>query len=155
MGVLTINLLRVEKLRDADGFGSSDPYVKFQLEQDNMIFDKNFGNQVSSRKNNDLNPEYNETFTFDGLPSLNNMVLRVRIMDDDIGFDDQIGFCVIELENMGLSSQPMEIDRVVDKKRKPCTCNPVTLCLRCCCSLLCCCCGDNKARVYLTLKYDE
>jgi hypothetical protein len=35
-------------------------------------------------------------------------------MDDDMLFDDKIGKCKINLENLGLSSEPMDIDRVVD-----------------------------------------
>lgn len=116
MGVLTVKLIKVLNLRDADGVGSSDPYVKFDLEQDNFLFDKDFGKQQSSKKADTLDPEYNETFTFKDVPSLKNMVLNVRILDDDIGFDDQIGNCQIDLEDENLSSQPVEIEAIVDKK---------------------------------------
>lgn len=40
-------------------------YVKFDLEQDNMIMDKQYGSQKSSTKNNDTSPEYQETFWFE------------------------------------------------------------------------------------------
>lgn len=94
----------------------SDPYVKFHLEQDNMVLDKNFGKQESSKKKNELNPVYGETFTFEDLPGLNNMVLRVTVKDDDIGIDEKIGDCKFKLEDMGLSETPMEVDKVVDHK---------------------------------------
>ena len=41
--------------------GTSDPYIKFSLEQDNMIKDKDYGDMKSSVKKNDLNPVYGET----------------------------------------------------------------------------------------------
>ena len=33
MGVLTVTLERIDNLKDKDGIGKSDPYVKFRLEQ--------------------------------------------------------------------------------------------------------------------------
>ena len=154
MGVLKIKLVKVEALQDSDGIGKSDPYVKFELEQDNMIFDKDFGKQESTKKSNTLNPEYNEDFEFADLPTLNNMVLSVRIMDEDIGLDDQIGFTKIELENLGLDASPKAINREVDKKKKKqgCTLNPCKLLCRCCCGM---CCGPTPATVYLLLSYEE
>ena len=96
--------------------GKSDPYVKFYLEQDNMVFDKNYGKQESSKKKNELNPVYGETFTFKDVPSLNNMVLHVTVKDDDIGRDEKLGDCKFKLEDMGLSSNPIEVSKVVDHK---------------------------------------
>lgn len=96
--------------------GKSDPYIKFYLEQDNMVFDKNFGKQESSKKKNELNPVYGETFTFEDVPSLDNIVLHVTVKDDDIGRDEEIGDCKFKLEDMGLSSSPTEVDKVVDHK---------------------------------------
>ena len=80
MGVLTVVLDRIENLRDEDGLGKSDPYVKFHLEQDNFVLDKNYGKQTSSKKKNELNPVYDETFTFGDVPDdLKNMVLWVKV----------------------------------------------------------------------------
>lgn len=39
------------------------------MEQDNMVFDKDFGEQKSTVKKDDLNPVYNETFHFN-IPTL-------------------------------------------------------------------------------------
>jgi Ca2+-dependent lipid-binding protein len=89
--------------------------VKFHLEQDNLLFDKNFGKQTSTKKKNDLNPEYGETFTFDDLSSTNNLVLHVKIMDDDWGKDDKIGACKINLEKAGLSAEPKDFEDTIDK----------------------------------------
>jgi Ca2+-dependent lipid-binding protein len=78
MGVLTVVLRKIDHLRDEDTLGKSDPYVKFHLEQDNWILDKNLGRHSSSKKKNDCNPVYNETFTFDDVDTLNNLRLHIR-----------------------------------------------------------------------------
>ena len=115
MGVVTVYLDKIRNLADSDGFGKSDPYVKFYLEQDNLLFDKGYGKQESSKKKNDLNPEYGETFVFPDVPTLKNLTLHVKVMDDDIGLDDKIGSCKIDLEKIG--SEPKEIEKVIDPKK--------------------------------------
>jgi Ca2+-dependent lipid-binding protein len=115
MGRLTVFLEKVDNLADKDLVGKTDPFVRFDLEQDNLIGDRDYGFQRSSVKKNDRNPVYNETFIFNNIPTLNNMVLKVRILDDDIGRDDKVGHCKIKLEDLGLTSSPMSIDRVVDR----------------------------------------
>ena len=112
MGVLTIYLERATNLKDEDKIGKSDPYIKFSLEQDNMFRDKDYGDQKSTTKKNDLNPVYEETFTFE-IPTLNNMELSVKVMDEDIVFDDKMGKCKIKLEKLGLSETPMHVDEKV------------------------------------------
>ena len=116
MGVLSVKLVKVTNLRDTDGVGKSDPYVKFELEQDNCIFDKGYGKQESTKKSSTMSPVYDETFEFGDIPSLNNMVLKVKIMDKDVGLDDEIGSCKIKLEKLHLTEmKSMEV--VVDKKK--------------------------------------
>jgi Ca2+-dependent lipid-binding protein len=85
---LTVVLEKVDHIKDDDGIGTgkSDPFVKFELEQDNLILDRNFGTKKSSRKRDVTNPVFNETFTWH-LPSdvgLKNLELVCKIMDDDI-----------------------------------------------------------------------
>ena len=70
------------------------------------------GKCESTHKKNDLNPEYNETFTFE-VESVKNMVLHVGVWDDDIGFDDKLGGCEIKLDEMDLSPEPRGVDRYV------------------------------------------
>eukprot|EP00173_Palmaria_palmata_P002754 Plantae.Rhodophyta-Palmaria_palmata.ctg28625.p1 GENE.Plantae.Rhodophyta-Palmaria_palmata.ctg28625~~Plantae.Rhodophyta-Palmaria_palmata.ctg28625.p1 ORF type:complete len:146 (+),score=26.88 Plantae.Rhodophyta-Palmaria_palmata.ctg28625:30-440(+) len=98
MGAITIFLDKCTNLKDADGIGKSDPYVKFHLEQDNVLMDKNYGKQTSTHKSNTCNPVYGETFTFSNVPTLKNLVLWVTVMDDDIGRDDKLGKCKINLD---------------------------------------------------------
>lgn len=114
MGVLTIFLDKVTHLKDDDHLGKSDPYVKFELEQDNLLLDKDFGTQKSSKKKDELNPVYGETFTFKNLPGLKNLELTIKVMDDDIVGDDKIGKAKIKLEDLNLGPEPIAIDRVVD-----------------------------------------
>lgn len=91
------------------------PYVKFEIEQDNMLRDKDYGEQKSTIKKDELNPVYDETFHFN-IPTLNNMVLTVTIKDDDIMKDEKIGKCKIKLEGMGLSASPTHVQKKVDNK---------------------------------------
>ena len=78
-----------------------------------MIMDKDFGNQKSTTKNNDTSPEYGETFWFE-IPTLENMVLRVKVMDDDPLKDDKLGSAKFKLDDLGLTSSPQDFDKVVD-----------------------------------------
>jgi hypothetical protein len=68
--------------------------VKFELEKDNWVMDKDYGDRKSSRKGGETSPEYHEIFTWDGVDSLNNMVLRCKVMDDDPAFDGTLR-CVV------------------------------------------------------------
>jgi len=118
MGKLTVNLDKMRNLSDDDGMGRSDPYVKFELEEDNTFLDKSFGKKKSTVKKGDCNPDYDEVFIFDDVTSLDTLTLNVQVKDDDIGKDDAIGECKIKLSELNLSSEPTEIERVVDPKMK-------------------------------------
>lgn len=99
-----------------DLFGKTDPYVKLELEQDNFgPFDKDYGFQKTSTKQGDVNPVWDEDFTFN-IPTLDNMVLTCRVMDHDIGSkDDKCGKCKINLKKEGVSASPKIIEKVVDR----------------------------------------
>ena len=156
MGVLTILLEKVTNLRDEDGIGRSDPYVKFELEQDNLVFDKGYGKKQSTKKKNVLNPVYHETFEFADIPSLNNMILKVRIMDDDIGRDTPLGSCQIKLKRLRLNENPKSVEEIVEKKEKPkSSCSPIKWI--CCGICLCCFCRPKSkdATIYLKLSYRD
>lgn len=59
---------------------------------------------------------YGETFEFPKVPTLKNLVLHVRVLDDDIGFDDVLGSCNINLEKLK-EGKPMEIEKVIEHKK--------------------------------------
>eukprot|EP00339_Tiarina_fusa_P005441 CAMPEP_0117075446 /NCGR_PEP_ID=MMETSP0472-20121206/53190_1 /TAXON_ID=693140 ORGANISM="Tiarina fusus, Strain LIS" /NCGR_SAMPLE_ID=MMETSP0472 /ASSEMBLY_ACC=CAM_ASM_000603 /LENGTH=505 /DNA_ID=CAMNT_0004800951 /DNA_START=16 /DNA_END=1531 /DNA_ORIENTATION=- len=117
MTKLTVHLVRITNLCDSGRNDTADPYVKFELEQDNVgVFrDKDYGKQTSSKKSNQRDPVYNEFFEFD-IPTLDNMELTVKVMDDDgsRSRDDKLGKCVIKLEKLDLEPIPMEIRRKID-----------------------------------------
>lgn len=117
MGVVTVVLDKITNLRDTDGLGKSDPYVKFELEKDNWVFDKTLGKFSSSKKKNELNPVYNETFTFENVPETKNMILHVKVWDDDFGMDDSLGGCKIKLGKMSLSEEPTDVEMTIDNKK--------------------------------------
>ena len=134
MGKVTVYLDKLTNLKDADGFGKSDPYVKFHLEKDNWgPMDVNYGERKSTMKANTLNPEYGETFVFNGVPSLDKLVLHIRIMDEDIGRDDKLGKCTVKLFELGNLSNFVNVEETIDRKLF----------------------GGEKAKIYLKIKYDE
>jgi Ca2+-dependent lipid-binding protein len=131
MGVLNIYLDKVTDLVDSDGLGKSDPYVTFYLEKDKLLFDKGFGKQTSSKKRNTLNPVYGETFAFSQVDSMKNMVLYIKILDDDTGLDDRLGKATVQLEDLNLSETPKEVEVTAEGKRK------------------------SKAKIYLKLSFTK
>eukprot|EP00585_Thalassiosira_rotula_P003835 CAMPEP_0196159848 /NCGR_PEP_ID=MMETSP0910-20130528/46527_1 /TAXON_ID=49265 /ORGANISM="Thalassiosira rotula, Strain GSO102" /LENGTH=131 /DNA_ID=CAMNT_0041424773 /DNA_START=103 /DNA_END=498 /DNA_ORIENTATION=+ len=112
MGILTIYLDRATNLKDKDTIGKSDPYIKFELEQNNTFKDKDYGEMKSTTKSNELNPVYEETFHFN-IPTIENMELTCKVMDDDTLKDDKMGKCKIKLEKLGLSDTPTPVKEKV------------------------------------------
>ena len=114
-----------------------------------------------------MSPVYDETFEFGDIPSLNNMVLKVKIMDKDVGLDDEIGSCKIKLEKLHLTEmKSMEV--VVDKKNEKHKKGFLASCVSCCNPCSCCCdilCGcfrmcckamfTHEAVIHLELKYAD
>lgn len=89
--------------------------MKFELEQNNAVFDKNQGSKKSSKKKDDLNPVYGETFIWN-LETLKNMELTCKVMDDDMMGDDKIGKCKIKLDELGLSDTPTPVSKKVHNR---------------------------------------
>jgi len=80
-----ITAIRGEGLEDKDKIGKSDPYLKIE-----------FGGKSVRTKTikNNLSPQWNETFTFE-LPKGKETEIKLKVMDDDIGFDDTIGCATV------------------------------------------------------------
>lgn len=117
MGKLTIFLDKVTNLDDDDTIGKSDPYVVFHLEKDGVFLDKNYGTQKSTKKGGTTNPEYGETFVFDGLPDeLDKFDLNVKVMDDDPLIDDKLGATTFHLDKLGLTSELQPFQQKVDRR---------------------------------------
>merc|ERR1712060_272327 len=134
MGVLTVVVVKITNLKEGmDTAGESDPYVLLELEKDNLMFDKSFGEKKTSVKMNDLNPFYNETFKFEGVPDLDKMILKVKVFDKDTKKDDKLGKADIELSKYDLfSGEAYDGCWTIDS------------------SIF-----SKKARVYLTLQFTE
>merc|ERR1711865_800439 len=113
-GELTVVVVKASNLADKDLAGKTDPYVILELEQDNILRDKDYGTQRTTTKKGDCNPEWNETMTFN-IPTLDNMELSVKVYDDDLGRDDKCGKCKIQLEKEGLTESPKRVERVIDR----------------------------------------
>mmetsp|Transcript_20311 Transcript_20311/g.22638 ORF Transcript_20311/g.22638 Transcript_20311/m.22638 type:complete len:133 (+) Transcript_20311:92-490(+) len=115
MGILHVKVIKATHLKDKDGIGKSDPYVKLELEQDNVFKDKDYGFQKTSTIEGNVNPVWNEDFTFN-IPTLDNMVLTLRVYDHDVmSRDDKEGHCKINLEKEGISRSPKRIVKCIDR----------------------------------------
>lgn len=80
-----------------------------------QLGDDDVGQQKSSIKSGEQNPEYNETFMFT-IPTLDNHKLYMSVKDEDVGKDDKLGWCEIKLEDVdGLGEDPVSIEKVVDR----------------------------------------
>ena len=119
MPPLTVELVKIINLQDDNVSDKADPYVKFELVHNKKGFwkkDETFDNKVSSKKQNERNPIYYETFVFDDIETLTNMELRVVVMDDDFGRskDDKLGSCTIQLDKLELEPIPALHRRKID-----------------------------------------
>jgi len=57
---------------------------------------------------------YGETFVWDDVPSLKNLTLWVKVMDDDPIKNDKLGKCKIKIEDIGVGPAPTGVERTVD-----------------------------------------
>ncbi|KAL3911935.1 MAG: hypothetical protein SGARI_001404 [Bacillariaceae sp.] len=123
-------------LKDTDGaMNHPDPYVIFHLENDNWGLDKNYGKQQSTTKKCTCNPSYDETFTFENVQKLDNLVLNCKVYDEDFGRDDHMGQKKLKLENMLTPGETLEWSDELDKDHK---------------GLF-----RKDAKLFLNIKYDE
>jgi len=116
MADLTVHLVKIVNLGNTGIFDVADPYVKFHLEQDNWFDDKDLGRMESSRKKDDPDPVFNETFVFQDIPrKMENLELHVEVMDHDkFSGDDNLGSCTIKLEKLDLEPIPILVRRKID-----------------------------------------
>ncbi|CAM6087065.1 unnamed protein product [Calypogeia fissa] len=95
-GVLIVTVLLAKQLRNADFLGLSDPYVKLKL-------------GVSTQKTkvimNNLNPEWNETFTMI-VDDPETDALEISVWDwDKVGGHDKLGVQVVRLKQLNPDDQ--------------------------------------------------
>ena len=78
---------------------------------------------------------YNEKFTFEDVQKLDNLVLDVKVYDEDFGRDDHMGQKKLKLENMLTPGEELQWNDELDKDGKGF--------LR------------KDARIFLTIQYDD
>jgi len=87
---MRIDIVRCADLRDSDGFGKSDAYVKLDFQEDDIAAPRR---QQTHVMNNSLNPVFNVVkfvMLKDDCKSF-----RATVMDEDVGLDDSLGHCTL------------------------------------------------------------
>lgn len=87
-GRLTVTVVRAKSLKNKEMIGKSDPYAVAYVR---VLF--KFKTRVID---NNLNPEWNETFEFD-VEDQETQSLVVKVMDEDVGSDKFLGIAVYPL----------------------------------------------------------
>ncbi|KAK4429401.1 Synaptotagmin-2 [Sesamum alatum] len=94
VGILHVNVVRAMKLRKKDLLGASDPYVKLKLSEDKLPSKK------TTVKHKNLNPEWNEEFTF-VVKDPEAQTLELVVYDwEQVGSHDKMGLNVIPLKDL-------------------------------------------------------
>ncbi|KAL0360527.1 UNVERIFIED_CONTAM: Synaptotagmin-2 [Sesamum radiatum] len=94
VGILHVNVVRAIKLRKKDLLGASDPYVKLKLSEDKLPSKK------TTVKHKNLNPEWNEEFTF-VVKDPETQALELVVYDwEQVGSHDKMGLNVIPLKDL-------------------------------------------------------
>lgn len=109
---LTVHIDRAADLHGEDTIGTSDVYVEVKVYKDNWVHDQTFG-EDKTRVVESLNPVFNQDFQF-LIPSTDDMVLELKVMDEDPGLDDTMGECEVKLDDYTLSSTPTSVEKVLD-----------------------------------------
>jgi len=90
MGILKVKVVKGRKLPATDIGGKSDPYCKLFLKL------QEFKTKVI---NDNLDPVWDEEFTFEGLKEKKGILL-VELWDKDLVYDDFIGSVAIRIEQI-------------------------------------------------------
>jgi len=88
--LMRVDIVQCADLRDSDGFGKSDAYVKLDFMNEDVAVPRRHQTHVMS---NSLNPVFNVTkfvLLKDDCKSF-----RATVMDEDIGRDDSLGHCTL------------------------------------------------------------
>ncbi|KAL3639048.1 Synaptotagmin-2 [Castilleja foliolosa] len=94
VGILNVKVVRAMKLKKKDILGASDPYVKLKLADDKLPSKK------TTVKHKNLNPEWNEEFTF-VVKDPETEVLDLTVYDwEQVGSHDKMGLNIIPLKEL-------------------------------------------------------
>ncbi|XP_073052851.1 synaptotagmin-2-like isoform X1 [Primulina eburnea] len=94
VGILDVKVVRALKLKKKDLLGASDPYVKINLTEEKLPSKK------TTVKHKDLNPEWNEQFTF-VVKDPESQVLELTVYDwEQVGSHEKMGLNIIPLKEL-------------------------------------------------------
>lgn len=115
-GRLTVSIIRALSLKNMEMIGKSDPYVTAYVR---VLF------KMETRViDNNLNPEWNETFEFD-VEDQETQALVLQVFDQDIGSDKLLGVAIFPLakltaeesKELSLPLAPsLDMDNIQDKQ---------------------------------------
>lgn len=91
VGILNVKVVRAIKLKKKDLLGASDPYVKLKISEEKLPSKK------TTVKHKNLNPEWNEEFTFP-VKDPEGQVLEISVYDWE-----QVGTSIILLHKFSVS----------------------------------------------------
>ncbi|GLT34969.1 hypothetical protein SLA2020_094560 [Shorea laevis] len=95
VGILNVKVLRAMKLKRKDLIGSSDPYIKLRLTEDNIATTKK-----TTVKHNNLNPEWNEEFSL-VVKDPETQTLELVLYDwEQVGNHNKMGMNIIPLKDI-------------------------------------------------------
>ncbi|WCJ39865.1 Calcium-dependent lipid-binding (CaLB domain) family protein [Euphorbia peplus] len=94
VGILNLKVMKAIKLKKKDLLGASDPYVKIKLTEDNMPSKK------TTVKHKNLNPEWNEEFSF-VIKDPETQAVEFHVYDwEQVGKHDKMGMNVVPLKDL-------------------------------------------------------
>lgn len=112
---LALKVMKAMKLPAKDFSGTSDPFVKITL-----LPDKKHKMETRVKRRN-LNPVWNEYFTFEGFPynKLMQRTLLLQVLDyDRFSRNDPIGDVRLSLENLNLGPEPIILSKELQPSSK-------------------------------------
>lgn len=116
-GKLSVVILEARKLKKMDLVSLSDPYVKIAL----MSYGKRIKKKKTSIKKCTLNPQYNESFSFEvPFEQIQKVQLVITVVDyDRIGTSEPIGKIVLGCENTSGESEVCHWMDMLASPRRP------------------------------------
>eukprot|EP01012_Entosiphon_sulcatum_P008907 TRINITY_DN148_c0_g1_i1.p1 TRINITY_DN148_c0_g1~~TRINITY_DN148_c0_g1_i1.p1 ORF type:complete len:142 (+),score=46.59 TRINITY_DN148_c0_g1_i1:46-426(+) len=102
---LHVVVVKADNLKNEDKVGKSDPYVVLEIDGQT---------QKTSVKKDDLNPVWNEEFTFANLNRPGHHDLEVTVYDeDDMRRDEKLGHTKFDLNDL-VAGHATEVTKTVD-----------------------------------------